>query len=189
MSWLSRLVTQSDADLVARVLRGDVDAYGDLVQRHQDVLYRHVRAMGLDHDASLDLVQDALVKGYTRLRDCRDPERFRSWLFRIARNLCLDYLKDVRRGNVPLSQLPPTDVVAGREPQTELGIALNDGLDRLPESLREAFLLKHDSGYTYDEIADMTDASVSAVKMRVHRAREILRDFMEANDDVTIASA
>lgn len=168
----------SDARAVARVLGGDRDAYALLVQEHQQALYRHLRGMGVDHDTTLDLVQDAFVKAYERLPDCREPARFGSWVVRIARNLCLDYLKNVRRLTVPLSSVPQSSDIPAATSDDADGI-LRSALAALPVSMREAFLLKHDAGYTYEEIAEITKASPSAVKMRVHRARETLREYLE----------
>lgn len=169
----------SDAHLVERVLGGDQRAYAHLVHRHQQAIYRHARGMGLDHDATLDLVQEAFVKAYDRLEDCRDGAHFRSWLFRIGRNLCLDELRNVRRRSVPMSDVAEADAIeAPRSGPDEVTFTLRQALERLPAALREAFLLKHDAGYTYEEIALLTDASPSAVKMRVHRAREALRAFL-----------
>lgn len=180
MTWLKRQEPDvPDAELVVRVLNGDRNAYAGLVDRHQQSLYRHARGMGLDHDTSLDLVQDAFVKGYTRLHECRDAAHYRAWLFRIARNLFLDFLKNIRRGTVPLSALPDAnDISTGESSDGELQATLRAALETLPLPLREAFLLKHDAGYTYDEVAELTNASPSAVKMRVHRAREALRAFL-----------
>ncbi|HEX6132872.1 MAG TPA: RNA polymerase sigma factor [Longimicrobiales bacterium] len=168
-----------DADLVGRVLAGERDAYAELVRRHQTFIYRHMRGMGLDHDTALDLVQDAFVRAYDRLADCRDPVHFRAWLFRIARNISLDFLKNVRRLSVPLSAVDGAERIEDeRGVVSEMELTLRSALDRLPAALREAFLLKHDAGYTYDEVADITEATPSAVKMRVHRARETLREFL-----------
>jgi len=168
-----------DADLVARVLNGDDTAYAALVLRHQDVIYRHARGMGLDHDTSLDLVQDAFVKAYDRLANCRDGGSYRAWLFRICRNLCLDELRNVRRLAVPMSMIENAeDMEDPRLTEDEMTLTLRTALDRLPQALRQAFLLKHDAGYTYEEVADITESSPSAVKMRVHRAREALRSFL-----------
>ena len=168
-----------DSQVVVRVLNGDHDAYAFLMHRHQDAIYRHARGMGLDHDTSLDLVQDAFVKAFDRLEDCRDGANYRSWLFRICRNLCLDELRNVRRLSVPMSALDDPDGIEDpRSGPDELTLTLRAALERLPEALREAFLLKHDAGYTYEEIAELTEASPSAVKMRVHRAREALRAFL-----------
>ena len=173
-------MTRTDAELIRRVLSGERDDFAELVRRHQDALYRHARGMGLDHDTSLDVVQDAFVKAYARLNECREPARFRAWLFTIVRRLCLDHVKNVRRSTVPLSSVP--DVVAipaADHAHDELNRALSKALDALPVATREAFLLKHDAGYSYEEIAVMTEASISAVKMRVHRAREALRAHLE----------
>ena len=170
---------QPDAHFVTRVLNGDDAAYATLVRRHQDLIYRHARGMGLDHDTSLDLVQDAFVRAYERLEDCRDGANYRSWLFRICRNLCLDELRNVRRLCVPMSSIENADDLdAMHVVEDETTLTLRAALDRLPQALREAFLLKHDAGYTYEEVAEITDASPSAVKMRVHRAREALRAFL-----------
>lgn len=169
----------SDAVLVQSVLAGHRNDYGELVRRHQDLLYRHARGMGIDHDNSIDIVQDAFVKGYARLGDCRNPAHFRAWICRITRNLCLDYLKNVRRSTIPLSAVPEaSDIHATDRGDVELSGTLQQALQSLPVAMREAFLLKHDAEYTYEEVAEMTNASVSAVKMRVHRARESLRVFL-----------
>ena len=169
----------SDSALVARVLAGRRDDYGELVRRHQDLLYRHTRGMGLDHDTAVDIVQDAFVKAFTRLGECRDPAQFRAWVCRIARNLCLDYLKNIRRNTIPLSAVPEAaEIPAGDQADLVLSGTLQRALLSLPVALREAFLLKHDAEYTYEEVAELTNASVSAVKMRVHRARESLRGFL-----------
>ena len=169
----------ADAQVVVRVLSGDQEAYAFLVHRHQDVIYRHARGMGLDHDTSLDLVQEAFIKAFDRLEDCRDGANYRSWLFRICRNLCLDELRNVRRLSVPMSAMDDGDDIEDpRLGSDDLTLTLRAALERLPQALREAFLLKHDAGYTYEEIAELTEASPSAVKMRVHRARESLRAFL-----------
>ena len=171
----------TDAQLVARALDRDEAAYAALVHRHVDVLYRHARGMGLDHDTGLDLVQEAFVRAFDRLADCRDGAHFRAWLFRICRNLCLDELRNVRRLCVPMSSVEGADELEStHHSEHETTMTLNVALERLPHALREAFLLKHDAGYTYEEVAEITEASPSAVKMRVHRAREALRAFLTA---------
>ena len=185
-----------DAVLVGRVRSGDRDAYAGFVTRYQRVLYRHTRGMGLDHDTGLDLVQDAFVKAYERLDECREPRHFRAWLFRICRNLCLDHLKNIRRRSIPLDELGDAEPAAHRlVPNAALRRSLWDALDALSPDLREAFLLKHDIGYTYEEVAEIIGLTPSAAKMRVHRARHILVDWLSgresratAGDDLGLAS-
>lgn len=172
----------TDGQVVRAVLDGRPDSYRLLVERYQDVLYRHALRMTRRPDDASDIVQRALVKGFRRLEDCRHPDRVGGWLFRITANLCKDYLKDRRRDEVALDDAP-TLVSSRGDPereldQSELGQVLERALARLSEEQREAFLLKHMEDRSYEEMSDMLGASVSALKMRVHRAREELRDLL-----------
>lgn len=166
--------------MVRRVLRGEVEVYREIVRRYGDTLYRHAERMVGPTDAP-DLVQVAFLTGYRRLASC-EPERVGGWLFRILANRCRDHLKDRRRTEVPLDEIeiPPTS--GGPEEdlrRAELGRELRRALDRLTPEQREAFLLKHYEGHSYEEMARMLDVAPAALKMRVHRAREALRDIME----------
>lgn len=174
----------SDAEVVARVLAGDQEHYALLVRRYQEMLYRHALGMVGDPDAAADLVQDSLVKGYTSLSRCQDPARFGAWVFRILRNRCLDYLKDRRRGNQSLED-EASFAVASDDPDLDLDRAearraVTTALEALPEAQREAFLLKHVDGRSYEEMEEMLGASVSALKMRVKRAREALQALLSS---------
>ena len=78
-----------------------------------------------------------------------------------------------------MSSVPARDITSQSEqPDAELATTLRSALDSLPVAMREAFLLKHQAGYTYEEVAELMDVTPSAAKMRVHRAREALRDFL-----------
>ena len=177
----------NDAEDVRRVLRGDAAHYEVLVRRYQESLYRHAYGMVGDPDAAADLVQDSFVKGYTSLDRCQDPARFGAWVFRILRNRALDYLKDRRRKNVPLdegtAQLPSHDDPATDLERAEMGRAVTDALGALPAAQREAFLLKHVDGRSYEEMAEMLGGSVSALKMRVMRAREALQAVLSPTQE------
>lgn len=180
----------TDRALVERTLAGDREAFGSLVRRHQDALYRYGRTLGVDHDTTLDLVQDALVKAYSRLDQCRDADRVRAWLFRIFRNTVLDWGKNVRRTELPLHDVeePPDghDLAEHQALRATLGAALA----ALPPILREAFLLHHHLGHSHEEIAAIAGATVSAAKMRVMRARDLLRRRLEPDlGEVTRAVA
>lgn len=166
-----------DGELVERTIAGEREAFSELVRRYQHNLYVHARTMGVAHDPALDLVQEAFVRAFVRIRQCRDRAHFRAWLFRIFRNLVIDYSRDVRRREVPLDA-----VLDAAAPEATSSIderaALARALRALPDLLREAFLLKHQGDYSYEEIAEITRSGVSAVKMRVHRAREQLRSAL-----------
>jgi RNA polymerase sigma-70 factor (ECF subfamily) len=181
---LSRVVVNIflDEELVTKVLAGDRNAYSILVGKYQALLYRQALGMLGDQDAASDLVQDAFIKAYTSLARCQDPSRFGAWVFRILTNRCKDYLKDRRRHTVPLQ--PETAAVPEREnpdtvlAQQQLQKRVVAALATLPDNQREAFLLKHVEGLSYEEMAALLDASVSALKMRVLRAREALQSLL-----------
>lgn len=174
-----------DAALVARVLAGDRECFAALVQRHQDLLYRHALRMTREADAATDLVQAAFVKAYAQLGRCREPERFGAWAFRILANQAKDWLKSRRRRDVSLDATPlgaraESDDDPGRDlERSELRALLDAALAELPPGLREAFVLKHVEGLAYEEIAALMNVSVPALKMRVHRARQMLQDALE----------
>lgn len=174
-------LTPGDADLVTRVLAGDREAYGDLLARYQDEMYRHAKRMVGSPDVAEDLVQGSLIKAYTNLARCREPERFGSWLFRILSNRCKDYLKSRRRRDTSLEESWPDD---GPDPaedaaRAELRRTVAQALGRLPPSQREAFILKHLEGLSYEEIAQRLGTSVGSLKMRVFRARDTLQELLE----------
>ncbi len=167
----------SDATLIARVLRGEAEAYAPLVERYRALLYRYARGMGLDPDTAQDMTQDCFVKAYTALGKCRERDRFEAWLLRILRNRCLDHLRNVRQRMLRLDETTAAETAVPVMSGAELRRELDSALDTLSPLLREAFLLKHEAGYTYDEIAGITHSSPSAVKMRVQRARDELRSM------------
>jgi RNA polymerase sigma-70 factor, ECF subfamily len=170
----------SDAELIRRVLAGERERFAELVARYQGGLFRHALGMVGDPDAAADLAQDSLVKAYTRLDSCNDPDRFAAWLFRILRNRCRDWLKNRRQHTVELRDDAHTaaDDPAGQLEQAELGRVMKQALAQLPEAQREAFLLKHVEELSYEEMAERLDTGISALKMRVMRAREALQELL-----------
>lgn len=178
----------TDAELVRRVLSGARDDYGVLVERYETRLHRHALGMVRDPEAAADLVQDAFVRGYTRLAACHEPAHFGTWLFTILRNRCTDHLREHRRRDVPLAPDAPYASPRGGPvealDEAETRRLVSRALETLPEPQREAFLLKHVEGLSYEEMAELLGAGVSALKMRVARAREGIRDaLVEAGFD------
>jgi RNA polymerase sigma-70 factor (ECF subfamily) len=172
----------SDAEVVRTVLAGSDEAYALLVRRYEDVLYRYaVRMTGRPDEAS-DIVQQAFIKGYRNLRRCRQPEKVGAWLFRIAVNLAKDHLKSRAHRNLPLEAVGTvTSEGAGpdeRVERTEIRDEIERALARLTPEQREAFVLKHVEGWSYEEMSERLDVSVPALKMRVHRAREELQSLL-----------
>jgi RNA polymerase sigma-70 factor, ECF subfamily len=181
--------TDTDAEVVRRVRNGDRESFRILVIRYQDLLFRTAVRHVQQPDVAADLVQNAYVKAYTNIWRCRDPERFGAWLYRILVNGAKDYLKSRRRSDVSLDDpdTPKLQITAPSNPERELErmdarVRIERALNELPETMREAFLLKHVEGRAYEDIADLLGVSIPALKMRVHRARTILKELMERGD-------
>jgi RNA polymerase sigma-70 factor (ECF subfamily) len=176
-------VERTDAQVVRDVLAGDRDAYRLLVRRYGETLHGHALRMSGSTDEAADLVQRALVQGFRKLHTCKDPERVGAWLFRILANLCKDHVRSPRRRDVGIAALSgalradgdPASDAADAEARRRIWRAL----DALTAEQREAFVLKHVEGRSYEEIAAVMDLSVASLKMRVHRAREALRGLLE----------
>ena len=172
------LDSADDAVVIERVLAGDRQQFAQLVQRYQGALYRHAVGMVLDHDVAADMVQDSFIRAYTQLASCRDRSRFRAWIFQTLRHRCLDHLKEARRRNVPIEDadplLDPSDNPSEAVERARLRADLEQALAGLPPAQREAFVMHYVEGVPYETMAEVLDASVSALKMRVMRAREAL---------------
>ncbi len=170
-----------DATVVADVLAGNRDAYAHLVRRYQEGLFRFASGMVGSADTAADLVQESFVKAYVTLGRCREPSRFGAWIHRIVRNRCLDHLKRGRR-QVSLQGVDehPTPESGADEilQRRELRTALSSALAQLPAAQREAFLMKHLEEKSYEEMSEVLDSSISALKMRVKRARESMREIL-----------
>ncbi len=177
-----------DAVIVERVLSGETEQFACLVGRYQVRLHRYAASMLGDHDAACDMVQDVFVRAFTGLATCRDPARFQSWLFRILRNRCFDHVRDPRRRLASLDDAEPVadgvEDPSARIERKRLRADLRQALDRVPPVQREAFLLHCVEGMPYDAMAKLLGASVSALKMRVLRARDTLAAAMR-NREVT----
>ncbi len=176
-----------DAILVQRVLGGDTGAYALLVARYRERYARFaLHMLGNEQDAE-EALQDAFVRGYRSLRRCEDPARFGAWLYRILVNRCRTHGgRRTRRERTfvrdPLALLAaseehPAERVAWRE-------EIEAALLRLDTAQREAFLLKHVEELSYEEMAELTGAGVSALKMRVKRACDRLRELLREVEHV-----
>jgi RNA polymerase sigma-70 factor (ECF subfamily) len=171
-----------DAEAIARILAGEGALFQLLVARYQESLFRIAYAMVRDSDVASDLVQDAFIRAYVNLARCRNRERFRMWLITLLRNRALDHLKEKRRRDVSLSdddvlRRAEAHSVRGAEPDESYALKtlMEDAVARLSEPLREAFVLRHVEQLSVAEVAELLGTGVSAVKMRLQRARDQLQ--------------
>jgi RNA polymerase sigma-70 factor (ECF subfamily) len=176
----------AEGALVARILGGEPHLYGTLVERYQRRLWWSCLRMLGDPDEADDVVQDSFVRAWERLADFDPDRRFYTWLFTIARNRCLNALRRRRTwGFLSLSSGEDPPALAAREraseraEDAELGRALGECLEGLPDDQREAFELRHGEGFRYAEIAAVLEVPEGTVMSRLHRAREKMRECLE----------
>jgi RNA polymerase sigma-70 factor, ECF subfamily len=177
-----RLTADQDTDqlVIQRVLGGNRDAFRVLIARYSDPLYRHALCMTGSPDVAEDILQLSFIKAYQHLAEVRG--RFDAWVFRIVANGCKDWLKNIRRSHLSYDEDDQPSALATPDEEldrSELRTDLDQALAALPASLREAFIMKHVEGRSYEEMADLLGTTVGALKMRVHRAREALQALLE----------
>lgn len=172
----------ADVEVVARILGGDGEAFGILIRRYEPGLLRFATRMLGSPDAAADAVAESLVRAYRHLAQCRDPAHLRSWLYRITGNRCRSHLARRRTNDISLDDAPPLADAADVWVTLERGeqvVLVERALAALPAEKREAFVLKHVEGMSYEEMAAATGARIPTLKMRVHRAREALLAALE----------
>jgi RNA polymerase sigma-70 factor (ECF subfamily) len=172
----------SDADVVASVLRGDTEAFGIVIRRYEAGLLRFATRMLGSRDAAADAVAEGFVRAFRHLASCREPARLRTWLYRIVANRCKSHLARRSVADVPLDDAPPiadpSDAESALERREQVAL-VGRALAQLPPDKREAFVLKHVEGMSYEEMAAVTGERIPTLKMRVHRAREALLKALE----------
>ncbi len=171
----------SDAALVMRAVAGDAGGFTELVERHHAACARYARRMlGRAEDAE-DVVQETFLHAFAALRRYRERDRFKSWLFRILVNQCRSHARRRSREARRFVGGALVEEAAAPGPRDDTGPddALQGALEALEPTLREALLLKYGEDMTYEDMRRVTGASVSALKMRVKRARDTVRPLLE----------
>ncbi|MDH5197160.1 MAG: RNA polymerase sigma factor [Gemmatimonadota bacterium] len=169
-----------DAAVVQRVLQGEVEAFGMLVTRYRTMFGRFAVAQCGDADLAEDAMQEAFIRAYDGLATCAQPERFGAWFFRILRNQCHNH-RTRRRAHVALDAVvtvAPTRT-EDRAERGELRARIETALEHLSADQREAFVMHHVEGRSYAEMASLLGAREDRLRMRVHRARDAVRQELE----------
>jgi RNA polymerase sigma-70 factor, ECF subfamily len=183
---LDRWTTLTDDDIVARVAAGQTALFELLMRRHNERVYRAVRAIVRDEGEAEDVMQQAYVNAYAHLRQYAARSSFATWLTRIAVN---EALARVRRQKRYISVEPEDEIPDGAEINSggsstspemqayggELRAILEAAVDRLPDGAREVFVLREVQGLTTAETADVLSIREDAVKTRLSRAKDALR--------------
>ena len=179
----------SDAELVGRARHGDAAAFGELVDRHRNAVYRAtLAALGSPADAE-DAAQDAFLAAYRRLASFRGESSFKTWLLTIAWHQAINHRRRLtawwrvvgRPSREPEPGEPEREVPSSDASPEEAAFErqLRDGIRSailaLPPRLKDTFLLAQSGEYTYEEIGSMLGAPLGTIKWRISEARRMLR--------------
>ena len=179
-------MTWTDEELVARSVGGDSESFNQLIRRWERPIYALAyRTIGREEDAR-DVCQETFLRAFRALPAFRGQAKFSSWLYRIALNLCRDWIRRERRA--PVVQLPedvdlmalaaatePSESIEDLVARQDMARVVERAMASLPEEQRTAIVLKEYHGLTFQEIADLVGCPLSTVKTRVYQGLSVLR--------------
>ena len=179
----------TDEFTLRRAQKGDAQAFEMLVTPHEQMLWRVCWLYTHHQEDAADCLQEAMLKAWKAIKTYRGECSLKSWLYRIAATVCLDFLRRQKRlpvtesadaladdeGFTPVDDSPTPDEAALR---AESADDLRAALDALPADMRTALILYALQGMQYEEIAEVTKASVGTVKSRISRARQKIARFL-----------
>lgn len=182
------MTNKADSELVALARSGDKDAFSQLIERYQQMVRRIALGMVAHEEIARELAQEALLQAYLSLDHLRDSSRFKSWLYGIVLNVCRSYIRDQKINPYSLEAMMggmyrdvpyyPSPVMDPEEiaEQRELHTIVLQAIQELSPKDRAATLLFYYEQLSMREIAAILGVSITAVKGRLHRAREQLRE-------------
>jgi len=174
-----------DQELIEKLAREDTRnfAFNQLVRKYQERIYWHVRKMVLDHDDSDDVVQEVFIKVWKNLHSFRQDAQLFTWIYRIATNECLNFLKKKKRVSI-MSLTDYQDILVSKLDMSvqmdgdAIEIKLQKALLTLPDKQRLVFNMKYFDDMKYDEIAEITGTSVGGLKASYHHAVKKIEEFI-----------
>lgn len=168
-----------EQELTNRVREGDFEAFRVLFERYRLVVYRFCNLMINDHAAAEDIYQETFIVFYDACCKGEEIRNVQSYLITVARNRCLNLLRD-RQRNVSLEE--DLAVPLRYEPdlnKVDMNEILRSALSKIPEQYRESFLLFELEGYSYAEIAEYCNVDLGTVRNRIYRAKQSLKKILK----------
>lgn len=184
----------TEQHLIQRAQKGDQEAFAALVTEHQLYIYNLALRILQSEEEALDLAQEVFVRAWTALPNFRGQSQFRTWLYRIATNLCYNRLPNLRRslnelGDNVIAEIPETEAAFDNPAQglesRELRSYLHQAIDDLNENYRLLITLRYQNELSYEEIASTLNLPLGTVKTGLFRAREQLRLALQAYQEST----
>ena len=190
-----------DNEIIRSVLRGNVNDFEKLVTAYEKNVYNIALRMVGDPEDAADMTQETFIKAYRALSGFRGDSKFSSWLYRIASNVCLDFLRSrSRHPQVSLSTVDEDDRATFELPDMrqnpeeqlmkKLGMeAVRRGLEQLPEQQRQILVLRELGGLSYAELAQTLGLEEGTVKSRIFRARKRLCALLLCDGNISDGAA
>jgi RNA polymerase sigma-70 factor (ECF subfamily) len=185
----------TDEDLVTRSRGGDLESFNQLILRWERPIYALAyRVIGREEDAR-DVCQETFLRAFRALPGFKGEAKFSSWIYRIALNLCRDWMRRQRRApTVQFAEgVDPIELAAEGGPvesiedlvsRRELSAVVEEAMALLPDDQRTAIVLKEYHGMTFQEIADLQGCPLSTVKTRLYQGLSVLRRHLEKHGKV-----
>jgi RNA polymerase sigma-70 factor (ECF subfamily) len=178
----------TDGELIVSAISGGEDGFEELVRRYQRPITGYVYRMLSDYDAALDVTQEVFIKVYNSLERYSSDYKFSTWLYRIAHNAAIDYMRrnsmntqsletETKDGSFELQIEDARPTPEQQREQTEWRNEIEAVVKCLPVAYRDLILLRHSRDMSYDEIAEITGLPLGTVKNRLFRAREMMREM------------
>ncbi len=177
-----------DGELISRVKAGEMGAFDQLMRRYQQRIYYLALRMVGDHDSADDVVQEAFVRAYYGISKFKAGRPFYPWIYRIAMNLCINYLNQRTRqvrfpGDRELPrEIPSQDVLSNPEKTVEgqeTKERLEGAIDSLPPPQKAVLVLRTQENLSYEEISKVLRIPKGTVMSRLSRARDKLKEILE----------
>lgn len=183
--------SEQDRELVERALGGDESAYHALVEKYQNALYHHIRRIVRDRAEIEDLVQESFIKAFSALESYSTQYAFSTWLYKIATNHAIDFLRKKRLRTQSIDkpiktkegemevELPDTTYRPDRHiVEDQRKTLIQEAIDALPQKYYRVIVLRHQHEKSYEEIARELDLPLGTVKAHIFRARELLNKYL-----------
>lgn len=175
----------NEKEAIEKVLNGDNEAFSIIVDLHQKIVFNITLKMTGEKEAAMDISQETFLQAFSRLSSFDKTKKFGPWLYRIAHNKCLNYLKRKKHPSAPTpcsekldlinSNKKEAELTAQKLDQKELLKELNREIAQLPQKEQSAFLLKYTNNLPLKDISTILSIPVSAIKTHLFRARNKLR--------------
>lgn len=176
-----------DSQIIQRALAGDETAYKKLMKKYHDAIFNFIFKMVRDREQVEDLTQEAFIKAFGSLRKFNDEFAFSTWLYKIATNNSIDYIRKRKlqvysidkpidaRDSEYVFELPDEGYEADQELiSDQRAVMIRNAIGKLPPKYRKVIELRHVEEKSYEEIADVLNLPIGTVKAHIFRARELL---------------